>query len=38
MVKRYVELKKYKVKEKDSIDGRGYRKEDIDIVGKRGVE
>ncbi|MDT6941398.1 UbiA family prenyltransferase [Brucella pseudogrignonensis] len=37
LVKRYVELQNSTVTEKDRIAGRGYRPEDIDIVGQSGV-
>ncbi len=37
LVKRYVELQGTKVEEKDRIVGRGYRAEDMDIVGQSGV-
>ncbi|PWL17516.1 UbiA family prenyltransferase [Falsochrobactrum shanghaiense] len=37
LVKRYVELQHSTVTEKDKIAGRGYRPEDIDIVGQSGV-
>lgn len=37
LVKRYVELQHSTVTEKDRIAGRGYRPEDIDIVGQSGV-
>lgn len=37
LVKRYVELQNATVTEKDRIAGRGYRPEDIDIVGQSGV-
>lgn len=36
-VKRYVELQNSTVTEKDRIAGRGYRSEDMDIVGQSGV-
>ncbi|MCL7998895.1 UbiA family prenyltransferase [Brucella sp. 21LCYQ03] len=37
MVKRYVELQHSTATEKDRIAGRGYRPEDMDIVGQSGV-
>ncbi|KAB2687684.1 UbiA family prenyltransferase [Brucella pseudogrignonensis] len=37
LVKRYVELQNSTATEKDRIAGRGYRPEDIDIVGQSGV-
>lgn len=37
LVKRYVELQNSTVTEKDRIAGRGYRPEDLDIVGQSGV-
>ncbi len=37
LLKRYVELQNSTVTEKDRIAGRGYRPEDIDIVGQSGV-
>jgi len=37
LVKRYVELQHSTVTEKDRIAGRGYRPEDIDVVGQSGV-
>lgn len=37
LVKRYVELQNSTVTEKDRIVGRGYRPEDMDIIGQSGV-
>ncbi|MDV3252198.1 UbiA family prenyltransferase [Devosia sp. BK] len=37
LVKRYVELQTSKVSERDRIAGRGYRPEDIFIVGQAGI-
>ncbi|RYE54527.1 MAG: prenyltransferase, partial [Hyphomicrobiales bacterium] len=37
LVKRYVELQTSKVSERDRIAGRGYRPEDIAIVGQSGI-
>lgn len=37
MVKRYVELQHSTVTEKDRIAGRGYRPEDMNVVGQSGV-
>lgn len=37
LVKRYVELQTSKVSERDRIAGRGYRPEDISIIGQAGI-